>query len=53
MKEDFIYQTHIFISGLAKASLSVVYKVVETYYVFDINLIDLLEELRLIEYNDV
>ncbi len=36
-----------------RASLSVVYKIVETYYVFDINMIDLLEELKLIEYNDI
>lgn len=36
-----------------RASLSVVYKIMETYYVFDINLIDLLEELKLIEYNDL
>jgi len=36
-----------------KASLSVVHKVDETYYVFDISLIELLEVLRLIEYNKI
>lgn len=36
-----------------RASLSVVYKIMETYYVFDINMIDLLAELKLIEYNDI
>jgi hypothetical protein len=34
-----------------KASISVVHKINEEYYVFDIDLIILLEELRLIEYN--
>ncbi|QOY51910.1 hypothetical protein [Candidatus Sulfurimonas baltica] len=34
-----------------KASLSVVYFKDDTYYVFDINLIALLEELKLIEFN--
>jgi len=34
-----------------KASLSVVHLVDDIYYVFDINLIELLESLRLIEYN--
>ncbi|MBN2722294.1 MAG: hypothetical protein JXQ77_05695 [Campylobacterales bacterium] len=36
-----------------RASLSMVHKIGEIYYVFDINMIDLLEELRLIEYNGV
>ncbi len=36
-----------------RASLSMVYKVGDIYYVFDINMIDLLEELRLIEYNGI
>jgi len=36
-----------------RASLSVVHLVDNKYYVFDLNLIDLLEELRLIEYNNV
>ena len=34
-----------------KASLSVVHKLDDIYYVFDLNLIGLLEELKLIEYN--
>ncbi|MBD3808537.1 MAG: hypothetical protein IE880_07465 [Epsilonproteobacteria bacterium] len=36
-----------------KASLSVVHKLDNIYYVFDINLIGLLEELKLIEYNSI
>ncbi len=36
-----------------KASLSVVHKVNDVYYVFDLNLIGLLEELRLMEYNSL
>jgi uncharacterized membrane protein YhaH (DUF805 family) len=36
-----------------RASLSAVHKIGEIYYVFDINMIDLLEELKLIEYNDL
>ncbi|MGW8170025.1 MAG: hypothetical protein ACWGHH_08490 [Sulfurovaceae bacterium] len=36
-----------------KASISVVHNIGEVYYVFDINMIDLLEELKLIEYNDI
>ncbi len=34
-----------------KASVSIVHKMEEKYYVFDIDLIALLEELKLIEYN--
>ncbi len=34
-----------------KASLSIVYFIDDTYFVFDLNLIELLEELKLIEYN--
>lgn len=34
-----------------KASISVVRKINDTYYVFDIHLIELLENLKLIEYN--
>jgi len=36
-----------------RASLSIVHKIEDMYYVFDINMIDLLEELRLIEYNGI
>ncbi len=36
-----------------RASLSVVHLVDNKYYVFDINMIELLEELKLIEYNDI
>jgi hypothetical protein len=36
-----------------KPSLSVVYRVEDNYYVIDINMVHLLEELRLIEYNSV
>lgn len=36
-----------------KASLSVVHKINDVYYVFDLNLIGLLEELRLMEYNSI
>jgi hypothetical protein len=36
-----------------KASLSVVHKLDDVYYVFDLNLIGLLEELKLIEYNSI
>jgi hypothetical protein len=34
-----------------KASISVVYYKENTYYVYDVNLIDILEELKLIEFN--
>ncbi|MDD5548911.1 MAG: hypothetical protein PHI79_04845 [Sulfurovaceae bacterium] len=36
-----------------KASLSAVHKVENVYYVFDLNLIGILEELKLIEYNNI
>jgi len=36
-----------------KASVSVVHKLNDIFYVFDLNLIGLLEELKLIEYNNV
>lgn len=36
-----------------KASISIVHYIDSKYYVFDINLIHLLEELKLIEYNSV
>lgn len=45
ISSPYIHQT----SG--KPSISVVYRVEDTYYVMDINMMYLLEELRLIEYN--
>jgi hypothetical protein len=36
-----------------KASISVVRKIDENYYVFDVNIIELLEELKLIEFNKI
>ncbi|MCL4432001.1 MAG: hypothetical protein M1300_06750, partial [Epsilonproteobacteria bacterium] len=47
ISSPYIHQT----SG--KPSISVVYRVEDTYYVMDINMIYLLEDLRLIEYNSV
>lgn len=47
ISSPYIHQT----SG--KPSISVVYRVEDTYYVIDINMIYLLEELRLIEYNSL
>lgn len=35
------------------ASISIVYKVGDTYYIFDIDLIAILEELNLLEYNRI
>jgi len=52
-----IQENEVFISNpyihhtTGKPSISVVHRVEEAYYVFDINLILLLEELQLIEYN--
>jgi len=34
-----------------KASISVVYKIDDMYYIFDINMVVLLEDLKLVEYN--
>jgi hypothetical protein len=52
LSEDGIYISNPYIHyRTGKASLSVVYAKDNMYHVFDINLIYLLEELKLIEYN--
>jgi len=52
LDEDKIYISNPYIHyKTGKASVSVVHYVDSTYYIFDINLILLLEELKLIEYN--
>ena len=54
LNEDGIYLSNPYIHyRTGKASISVVYYTNHMYYVFDINLIHLLEELKLIEYNSV
>lgn len=54
LNEDGIYISNPYIHyRTGKASISVVYYTNNMYYVFDINLIYLLEELKLIEYNSV
>ncbi|MGE4419724.1 MAG: hypothetical protein AB7D38_07795 [Sulfurimonas sp.] len=52
LDEDGIYISNPYIHyKTGKASISVVHFINSTYYIFDINLILLLEELKLIEYN--
>lgn len=52
LNEDGFYISNPYIHyRTGKASISIVRKVGEVYYVFDCNLIAVLEELRLIEYN--
>jgi ABC-type uncharacterized transport system substrate-binding protein len=52
LDEDNIYVSNPYIHyRTGKASISVVRYVDEQYYIFDVNLILLLEELKLIEYN--
>ncbi|TKI68899.1 hypothetical protein FCU45_08015 [Sulfurimonas crateris] len=52
LDEDKIYISNPYIHyKTGKASISVVHFVDSTYYIFDIDLILLLEELKLIEYN--
>lgn len=52
LDENGIYISNPYIHyKTGKASISVVHFVDSTYYIFDINLILLLEELKLIEYN--
>ncbi|MCK9455384.1 MAG: hypothetical protein WCY51_05955 [Sulfurimonas sp.] len=52
LDENKIYISNPYIHyKTGKASISVVHFVDSTYYIFDINLVNLLEELRLIEYN--
>lgn len=52
LDEEGIYVSNPYIHHkTGKASLSVVHFVDNTYYIFDINLIYLLEDLKLIEYN--
>jgi hypothetical protein len=54
LDEDNIFISNPYIHyRTGKASISVVHFVDGSYYVFDINLIFLLEELKLIEYNSV
>ena len=54
LNEDGIYLSNPYIHyRTGKASISVVHYIDQMYYVFDINLIYLLEELKLIEYNSV
>ena len=54
LNEDGIYISNPYIHyRTGKASISVVHYTKEMYYVFDINLITLLEELKLIEYNSI
>lgn len=54
LNEDGIYISNPYIHyRTGKASISVVYHTQDMYYVFDLNLISLLEELKLIEYNSV
>jgi magnesium-transporting ATPase (P-type) len=52
LSEDNVYISNPYIHyRTGKASLSVVYFKDNTYYVFDVDLISLLEELKLIEFN--
>lgn len=52
LDEDNVYISNPYIHyRTGKASLSVVYHHDKKYYVFDIDLIEILEELRLIEFN--
>jgi len=54
LNQDGIYISNPYIHyRTGKASISVVYAKDDLYYVFDINLIYLLEELKLIEYNSL
>lgn len=54
LDEDDIYISNPYIHHkTGKASLSVVHYIDSTYYIFDVNLIYLLEDLKLIEYNSV
>lgn len=54
LDNDNIYISNPYIHHkTGKASLSVVQYIDSTYYVFDINLIHLLEDLKLIQYNSV
>lgn len=54
LNQDGIYISNPYIHyRTGKASVSVVYARDDLYYVFDINLIHLLEELKLIEYNSI
>jgi hypothetical protein len=54
LNEDGIYLSNPYIHyRTGKASISVVHYINQMYYVFDINLIYLLEELKLIEYNSI
>lgn len=52
LDEDGVYISNPYIHyRTGRASISMVYYQNDTYYVFDINLIEVLEELKLIEFN--
>lgn len=54
LNEDGFYVSNPYIHyRTGKASISIVHKREEVYHVFDCNLIELLEELKLIEYNSL
>lgn len=54
LDENGIYISNPYIHyKTGKSSISVVRYIDDVYYVFDINLIELLEELKLIEYNSI